>query len=421
MPRISLTQAAIEKLKPPATGRIIYTDRHLPGFGLRLTEKNARSWIVMYRVRGKFVMETLGNVAVIPKVEDARRRARESMLKARDGTNPVDEHRERKELEAQKLVEAKANTFRAVFERYLDRHARTRQNAKTLAETLRLFNKDILPRWGDREIRNIAEEDIRRVRDDVHERAPVQANRMLTKVKTLFAWALRERYISVDPTVLVDPIAEEKARDRWLSDAELVRLWHACDKAALPYGSCVKILALTGQRRDEVARMEWRELDFTRRTWTLPSSKSKNGIEHEIALSPLVLQIIEGLPRVGDQWVFTKDGERPISGWSLAKAKIDRFMGGNVQPWVFHDLRRTIASHMARLGIRAEVADKVLNHSGGSVVKGVAAIYQRHAYRDERRVALEAWGRYVEALVRPGGAGKVVEIPTARDSVGGAR
>jgi len=176
MPRISLTQAAIEKLKPPATGRIIYTDRHLPGFGLRLTEKNARSWIVMYRVRGKFVMETLGNVAVIPKVEDARRRARESMLKARDGTNPVDEHRERKELEAQKLVEAKANTFRAVFERYLDRHARTRQNAKTLAETLRLFNKDILPRWGDREIRNIAEEDIRRVRDDVHERAPVQAN-----------------------------------------------------------------------------------------------------------------------------------------------------------------------------------------------------------------------------------------------------
>ena len=92
-----------------------------------------------------------------------------------------------------------------------------------------------------------------------------------------------------------------------------------------------------------------------------------------------------------------------------------------MQPWVFHDLRRTIASHMARLGVRAEVADKVLNHSGGSVVKGVAAIYQRHAYRDERRVALEAWGRYVEALVRPGGAGKVVEIPTARDSVGGAR
>jgi len=410
MPRIRLTQAAVEKLKPPATGRIIYTDQHLPGFGLRLTEKNARSWVVTYRVRGKFVMETLGNIAVIPKVEDARQLARESMLKARAGTNPVDERRKRERIEAEKAAEAKANTFRAVFERYLDRHAKTRQNAKTLAETLRLFNKDILPGLGVREITAITEKDIRRVRDDVHERAPVQANRMLEKLKTLFGWAVRERYISVDPTVLVDPIAEEKARDRWLSDAELVRLWHACDEAGVSYGSCVKILVLTGQRRGEVARMEWREVDFARRTWTLPSSKSKNGIEHEIALSPLAVQILENLPRVGDWWVFTKDGERPISGWSLAKEKIDRLMG-DVQPWVFHDLRRTIASHMARLGIRAEVADKVLNHSGGSVVKGVAAIYQRHAYRDERKAALDVWGRYVASLIRPD-EGNIVRLHT---------
>src|SRR5262249_53517008 len=138
-----------------------------------------------------------------------------------------------------------------------------------------------------------------------------------------------------------------------------------------------------------------------RRSWILPSRKSKNAIEHEIALSPFALQILENLPRVGDRWVFTKDGERPVSGWSLAKEKIDRLMGDEVQPWVFHDLRRTIATHMARLGIRAEVADRVLNHSGGSVVKGVAAIYQRHAYLEERRAALEAWGRFVERLVGP--------------------
>jgi integrase len=409
MPRIRLTQAAVEKLKPPASGRIIYTDRHLPGFGLRLTDKNARSWVAMYRVRGKFVMETLGNLALIPKVEDARQRARESMLKARAGTNPLAERREREKVEAEAAVEAKANTFGAVFERYLDRHAKTRQNAKTLAETLRQFKKDILTCWGNREITAITEKDIRRLRDDVHERAPIQANRMLTKIKTLFGWALRERYISVDPTVLVDPIADEKARDRWLSDAEVVRLWHACDQAGWPYGSCVKILALTGQRRDEVTRMEWRELDLERRTWTLPGSKTKNGIEHEIALSPLAIEIIRNLKRIGDRWVFTRDGTKPLSGWSIAKAKIDRLMGDDVQPWVFHDLRRTIVSHMARLGIPAEVADKVLNHSGGSVVKGVAAIYQRHQFRDERREALEKWSAYIEDLLRPS-ADKVVRL-----------
>src|SRR5215472_5670304 len=127
MPRIRLTQAAVGKLKPPATGRIIYTDRHLPGFGLRLTEKNARSWVAMYRVRGKFVMETLGDIALIPRVEDARQRARESMLKARAGMNPVAERRQREKIETEAAAEAKANTFRAVFERYLDRHAKTRQ------------------------------------------------------------------------------------------------------------------------------------------------------------------------------------------------------------------------------------------------------------------------------------------------------
>src|SRR5262249_49945844 len=181
------------------------------------------------------------------------------------------ERRERERVAAEEVAEAKANTFRAVFERYLDRYAQTRQNAKTFAETLRLFNKDILPRWADHEITAITEKDFRRLRDDVHGRAPIPANRVLRSVKTLFGWALRERYVSIDPTLLVDPIAEEKARDRWLSDAELVRLWHACDGAGVPYGSCVKILALTGQRLNEVARMEWCELDFARRSWILPS------------------------------------------------------------------------------------------------------------------------------------------------------
>ena len=197
------------------------------------------------------------------------------------------------------------------------------------------------------------------------------------------------------------PITEEKSRDRYLSDPEIVRFWHGCDALGWPYGGLFKLLLLTAQRRDEVATIEWKEIDLERETWTLPSSKSKNGIEHDIALSSLAVEIIQSLPRVADRWVFTKDGERPLSGWSASKTKLDALIG-DMPDWRLHDLRRTAATGMARLGIRAEVADKVLNHSsGGSVIRGVAAIYQRHEYRDERRAALETWGRHIERLIRP--------------------
>ena len=155
-------------------------------------------------------METLGGVALIPKVEVARQRARDSMLKARAGRNPVAERRERERVAAEEVAEAKANTFRAVFERYLDRYAKTRQNAKTFAETLRLFNKDSLPRWADQEITAITEKDVRRLRDDVHGRAPIQANRMLRSVKTLFGWALRERMSRSIPRCLSIPLQRRK-------------------------------------------------------------------------------------------------------------------------------------------------------------------------------------------------------------------
>jgi integrase len=258
----------------------------------------------------------------------------------------------------------------------------------------------VLPRWGDRDISAISEADIRRLRDEVHERAPIQANRVLSKLATLFAWAHREGYVAVDPTLRVDPIAAEVSRDRWLADHEIVKFWSACDQSGWPYGPLFQLLLLTAQRRDEVATMEWGELDLARQVWLLPAVKSKNAQAHEIHLAPLAMEIIESLPLIGKRWVFTTNGEKPVSGWSVAKAKLDQLMG-ETQPWRLHDLRRTAASNLARLGVRAEIADRVLNHSGGSVIRGVARIHNRFEYIDERKAALEAWGRFVENLVRP--------------------
>jgi integrase len=355
----------------------------------------------MYRVRRRAVMETLGTVGLVPKVDEARQMARDSLLKARAGVNPVEE-RKRARAEAAAAAVNK-ETLQAVVARYLDRHAKSRQAPETLAETMRQLNKDILPRWGDRDIASITENDVRRLRDEVHERAPIAANRVLSKLSTLFAWALREGYIDVNPTLRVDSITEEKSRDRWLTDDEIVKFWSACDQSGWPYGPLFQLLLLTAQRRDEVAGIEWNEVDLGNRVWLLPAEKAKNELAHEIQFGPLAISIITSLPRMGHRLIFTTDGTKPLRGWSASKAKLDRLMGGdNMQPWRLHDLRRTAATGMARLGVRAEVADKVLNHSSGSVIKGVARIYNRFEYIDERREALEMWSRHVESLVGVG-------------------
>ena len=398
MPTIRLTQVAVDKLKPPSSGREIYWDNLVPGFGLRITAKGAKSWVAMYRVHGKAVMQTLGSVGVVPKVDEARQMARESMVKARAGVNPVHE-RKRAKAEA---AAAKANAMPVakLYEHYLDRYAKTRQKANTLAETHRAFAKDVLPRWGQRDISAITEPDIRRLRDEVNDRAPIQANRLLAKVKTFFGWAVRERYIAVDPATAVDPIAAEETRDRCLTDNEVIKFWAACDQAGWPYGPLFQLLLLTAQRRDEVAGMEWSEVDLDGRVWLLPASRAKNDRAHEIHLAPLAVSILTSLPRIGDKLVFTFDGTKRLRGWSASKSKVDRLMG-EVPPWRLHDLRRTATTGMAKLGVRAEVADKVLNHASGSVIRGVAIIYNRFEYIAERREALEMWSRHVEGLVLP--------------------
>jgi integrase len=174
---------------------------------------------------------------------------------------------------------------------------------------------------------------------------------------------------------------------------------------------------LTAQRRDEVGGMEWAEIDIARRLWTIPREKAKNDRAHEVHLSALAVEIIEALPKIADhRFVFTTTGRAPVSGFSRSKEALDRWMGelagAPIEPWILHDLRRTAATGMARLNIPPHVVDRVLNHVSGTI-RGVAAVYNRHAYLDERRAALEAWSRHVESLVRPSPS-NVVELAAAR-------
>jgi integrase len=433
---ISLTQRAVETLKAPARGRVEYFDRTLPGFGLRISDAGRKSWFVMYRVRGRKVRETIGTVATIPNVGDARQRARESIELAQRGIHPAAAREEAEAAEAVRSI-----TFTTVADRYLVEHVERNNRASTIRETRRILNRDVKPKWGDRPIRDISRQDVNDLLDVIADRgALLQANRTLARLKTLFAWALDKELADTDPTARVRKRVKEVPRDRALSPDEIRYFWAGCDKLGWPFGPLFKLLLLTAQRRDEVGAMEWRELDLDMRAWTIPRERAKNDRQHVVHLSELAMEIIEALPQIVGQGsaegspageprlVFTNTGRTPVSGFSKAKERLDRHMLGllrselvearkdasqaGVGEWILHDLRRTAATGMASLNIAPHVVDRILNHVSGTI-RGVAAIYNRHAYLEERKAALDAWGRYVQGLVRPG-APDVVRLTSAR-------
>jgi integrase len=269
----------------------------------------------------------------------------------------------------------------------------------------------VFPTWADRPIASITRQDVGRLLKGIEDRgSPVQANRQRARLHTLFRWAVKEELIAANPVTNVDKIIRETARDRVLTDEEIVAFWTGCDRLGWPFGALYKLLLLTAQRRTEVAGMTWGELDLKKHLWTIPRERAKNDRAHEVHLSDLAIEIIENLPRQDTPLVFSTTGSTHVSGYSRSKGALDRAMGAD--DWILHDLRRTAATGMAKLNIAPHVVDKILNHVSGTI-RGVAAIYNRHAYTEERASALEAWSRYVESLVRPA-APNVVTLATAR-------
>jgi integrase len=436
--RIKFTQLAVDRLRAPEEGRVIYWDSTLPGFGLRISAprpgREARKvWIAMYRVEGNPVMETIDTLANVPKVEKARELARAS-LNREVKVNPVVARRAEAERRAALAVQAEAaareaeeGRFAQVAERFLKERGRTQGWSPGYAsEARRILEHDVIPCWGDRPIRGITSDDVKallhaksgrreRPRKGSPEGAAVLANRVLAQLRTLFRWALGEKLIAADPTMGVNRPVKERARDRVLDDDEIVLFWRGAERAGWPFGAIFKLLLLTAQRESEVAGMRWTEIDVEKRVWTIPRERTKSDRGHIVHLSEFAVEILGALPRIGD-CVFPTRAGTPVSSFSRAKQRLDALMtaqrGEVIAEWTLHDLRRCATTIVARLNIPPHVADKILNHSTGTI-RGVAATYNRFAYLDERKAALEALGRFVEALVRPGGARNIVEMRRA--------
>jgi integrase len=257
----------------------------------------------------------------------------------------------------------------------------------------------VLPRWRGRIIDSITKRDVLDVLDRVVAAGkPVAANRTFAVVRKLFNWCVARDIVAASPCIAVKRPAKEQTRDRVLSDDELRHVWRAADQVGAPLGSLVKLLILTGQRRDEVARMSWLELDLENKLLRLPRERVKNNRAHDVPLSPQALSVIEALPRfVESPHVLTTNGNVPTRNYNWGMRRL-RSKLPPMPPWTLHDLRRTCASGMARLGIALPVIEKVLNHASGSFA-GIVGVYQRHDFAEEKRKALEAWGRHISGLV----------------------
>jgi integrase len=394
----TITDTAAEKLKPAKTAQVDYFDRTYPGLVLRVSKTGVKSWNYVYRINGKPRRMTFGRFGDAPPlltVEAAHEAWRNAYALVQKGQDP-----------ASKTPTEGRTDFAGVAAEWLKRD---QAHKRTLDVTTKMLAREVLPKWGDREISEITRRNILDLIDGVADRGTVtMARRIFGSLHRLFVWAKARGIIETNPMDKLPKPGKAVKRERVLvkkgekaSDPyqELVAVWNGAERLGWPYGPAFQLLILTGARREEIAALRWDELDDPANptTITLSGDRTKNGEEHTIPLSAPACAILAKAPRfAGGEFVFTSLGQRPISGWGRAKDDLDDLSG--VEGWRTHDLRRTVATGLQRLGIGLQVTEAVLGHTAGSRA-GVVGIYQTHDYAREKRAALEAWGRFVTMLI----------------------
>lgn len=393
-------------------------DGGLQGLYLVVQPSGVKSWAVRYRHVGKPRKMTLGGYPELG-LSEAREAARKALRIVSEGKDPATEKAERESDRP-----AHMDLMPAALDEFVTRHVMVKNRQSYIDETKRIIEADLKPEWKQKLVKHVSKRDVIKLLDAIVDRgSPVMANRVRALLSKFFAWAMERDIVDGSPVVSIRAPAEETTRDRILTDAEIRLVWLGADKLGYPFGPMVKMLLITGQRRSEVAEAAWieMELDGNNQLWVIPPERSKNRKEHFVPLPALLLSIIEALPRIKPSnddkakpvYLFTTSGTTPVSGFSKAKTLLDAAMleiarkeatkrgedpqAVTIEPWTFHDLRRTAASGMARLSVPVHVVEAVLNHRSGSI-KGVAAVYNRYDYAEEKRNALTAWANAVAKL-----------------------
>lgn len=450
-----LTVRVVEGLEPGLKD-IICMDTEVPGFGLKITPKGRRSFFLYYRTADHTQRRpAIGTYPAI-RPEQARAIAQGWLADVRQGRDPSAERQVRRKMRGQgRIID--------LFEDY----QRDRSHLRSIDEIVRVFERDILPTIGKLKAEEVTRADVTRLLDKLANRSQVVASNARKRLSAFYTWALpRLPHGTVNPVIGAAVPALPAARERVLSDVELVALWHVLDAESEPWSTALRLLLLTGQRRSEVFEADWSELDLDRAIWTIPSARTKNGKVQILPLSEACLNLLRSFKPSGPIGLaqsatrrFAKltqqtrlDVERahwsdldlgngvwqipktrsthgreatvrlapeaveflyrhlrtgPLfpgsaqRGYSRAarriRGKLDASIGSATAPWSWHDLRRTVATGLQRLGVRLEVTEAVLNHVGGTR-SGIVGVYQRYDWQEEKRQALNLWAEHVSTL-----------------------
>ncbi len=393
--------------------REMYWDAGLPSFGVRVTDRGSATFIVMRRVDHKLLRRTIGSAWRVPLKRGAelpfelgkvRAEARLALHDMEAGVDPKAK-REEQRREAMRLRE---NNFAVVADAFIAQHVKKlRSNANVTSA----FRRVLIPRFGDQPIAQILRTDVIRLVREIAADRPYAAYQVLAYCRKLFGWAIAQDIYGLeaspcDRISAEDLIGPRTSRQRVLDDRELIEIWRASSKLAPPFGPFARMLLLTGQRLREVAQAKWAEFDLDKALWTIPAERMKGDASHEVPLSQPMIALLNAMPRSQGPYVFsTTGGDRPISGFSKAKSRFDKLLNG-IAGWRFHDLRRTMRTHLGGLPVPANVAELVIAHAQ----PGLHKVYDLHSYRDEKRRALELWADRLLSIVEPSSDKRVLRL-----------
>lgn len=387
--RKKLTPKLLDNLPPAQGKRYEVRDELLSGLHIRVSNAGSKVWYLATRIDEKRKRIKLGTYPVL-SLKDAREKAQSMLRDIQLGTF------QQRDTEPAPPVLTLSYVIPQFITRYAQRHTKDWKGTQSIL--MRMSGLHAIPinaiKRGD------VTRELERLISDIGAKGGkgTRANRGLAAIKKLYSWCVDQGIVEISPVVGLKPPIKEESRDRVLTDDEIIAYWKGCEADGYPFEQFGKLLLLTGQRRNEIAAMRWSELDLNRGTFTLKAERTKNSTAHIVPLSRQALDILRSIPRfLGSDYVFTSTGRTPISGFGRFKKRLDAFVGLDVEDWCLHDARRTLATHMAMLKVDPHIIEAVLNHKSG-IVSGVASIYNRHAYFDEKQEALQLWADRIMEL-----------------------
>ncbi len=417
MATAKITKRSVDAVAASVADQFLW-DEDLRGFGLKTTPAGKKVYLLQYRLGGRgFATKrmTIGAHGSPWTPAGARDEAERLLALVRQGTDPALDRNERRRASVDLAFDAYVTKF---LEDYGRKAWRTR--TYTVAESY--LRRYVTPILKKKPLPSIRRSDISGVFDALPPGKIALPRNVFAQVRKLFAWAVDRGDIERSPLEGFKGPSTVASRDRVLSDDELEVVWLAAGDLAYPFGTLVRFLIATGQRRDECAGISWGELDQAQAEWVIPASRAKNKSAHTVPLNALAVALLDALSN-GDKWpkkglVFTTNGVTPVSGYSRAKARLDKLVTKRnkdepLTPWRLHDLRRTLATGLQRLGVRFEVTEAVLNHVSGSK-SGVAGVYQRHDWKQEKRDALDAWAAHIERVLHGADVTNVIALAGRR-------